>query len=64
MKNWKPEINEDVWIPDLPVSTKRKFTNSEILKRWYDKNLIFRTKALAQSALKDVKKVLKKARKA
>ena len=64
MKNWKPKINERVWIPDIPFAIKYKFTEEKGLKKWNKANLIFRTKALAQSALRDIKNVLKKARKA
>ena len=64
MKNWKPKSNEWVWIPDFPDCRNVQFKTSKNLKKWHKANLVFKTKALAQSALKDVKAVLKKARKA
>ena len=64
MKNWKPKINKYVWVIDVSFTIKYKFTEEKSLKKWHKDNLLFRTKALAQSALRDVKKVLKKARKA
>ena len=55
MKNWKPKTDEDYWT----IST------IEINPSWWTPGYVkFRTKALAQAALRDVKKVLKKARKA
>ena len=64
MKNWKPKINEWVWKLDLGYPGKSMFEGAGMLKKWRPMCSIFRTKALAQSALRDVKKVLKKARKA
>jgi hypothetical protein len=67
MKNWKPKINEYVWIPNMlndETVKKVRYVNISDREDWFKANTIFRTKALAQSALRDVKKVLKKARKA
>lgn len=66
MKNWKPKINEVVWYPNIDFNVRKMIfdeTNAMHVNG-AKRNLLFRTKSLAQAALRDVKKVLKKARKA
>lgn len=64
-EKWKPKTDDYVWYPIVDFKAKKMIFDGANPRhisgvKW---NILFRTKALAQSALRDVKKVLKKARK-
>ena len=58
MKNWKPKDGDDIWTLSIFFGVAK--TNPE----WVPEYARFKTRELARIAHRDVKKVLKKARKA
>lgn len=61
-KRWKPKVGERYWvIVNNLVSFKITCENDVMDRFFYSRNNVFRTRTLAEKALRQVRKVLREA---